>query len=113
MNDTSIPAVTVQDLKAMIDGGAISRGEAILLDVREPHELAVSAIAGAVHVPMRQLPGEMARLDRTKRYAVLCRVGGRSAQVTAYLRQHGFDAVNITGGINAYAREIDPSLKVY
>lgn len=113
MDQITIPAMTVQALKQMIDDGAFVRGEAMLLDVREPHELVVSALPGATHVPMRQLPAEVGKLDRAKRYAVLCRVGGRSAQVTAYLRQQGFDAVNITGGINAYAREIDPSLKVY
>jgi rhodanese-related sulfurtransferase len=108
-----IPAMTVQQLKAMIDDGVFARGDAVLLDVREPHELAVSGLPDATHVPMRQLPGEVDKLDRAKRYAVLCRVGGRSAQVTAFLRQHGFDAVNITGGINAYAREVDATLKAY
>lgn len=108
-----IPAMTVQTLKAMLDDGTFARGEAVLLDVREAHELAISALPDATHVPMREIPAALDQLDRSKPVAVLCRVGGRSAQVTAYLRQHGFNATNITGGINAYARDVEPSLKPY
>ncbi len=113
MNGTKIPAMTMQELKAMLDAGTIARGEAVLLDVREARELTISALPHATHVPMGHVPAAIDTLDRAKRHVVLCRVGGRSAQVTAYLRRHGIDAVNLTGGINAYAQQIDPSLKTY
>lgn len=112
---TPPPQMTVEQLKAMMDAGQLQRGEAIVLDVREPHELAISALPGpgVVHMPMQTVPARLAELPRDRPIAVLCRVGGRSAQVTAYLRRQGFDATNIAGGINAWAARIDPSLKPY
>jgi rhodanese-related sulfurtransferase len=86
----------------------------MILDVREPHELEISQIAGAEHIPMRQIPAAMPQLPRDKHILVLCRVGGRSLQVTHYLRAQGFAAVsNIVGGINEWAREIEPGMAEY
>ena len=87
---------------------------AIIIDVREPHELAICRVATAEHIPMRQIPEHAADLPRNKHLLIMCHHGGRSRRVTEYLRAQGFEAVtNIAGGIDAWAVEIDPSLERY
>lgn len=87
---------------------------ALLLDVREPSEVATCSIAGSRHIPMRQIPENLADLPRDRRIVVLCHHGGRSLRVTEFLRANGFTRVsNIAGGIDAWATEIDPSLPRY
>jgi rhodanese-related sulfurtransferase len=70
----------------------------VVLDVREPVEWAHGHIEGATHIPMNDLPG---RLDDVPdgQLLVVCKVGGRSAQVTGWLLQQGRDAVNLDGGM--------------
>ena len=70
-----------------------------VLDVREPIEWQHGRIEGAVHVPMAQVPGRTAELPADGQVLVVCKVGGRSAHVTAFLQQQGFDAVNLAGGL--------------
>jgi adenylyltransferase/sulfurtransferase len=85
-----------------------------IIDVREPYELEICRIEGAEHIPMRRIPERLAELPRDRHLLILCHHGGRSLQVTRYLRQQGFEAVsNISGGIEAWAAEIDPSLARY
>jgi rhodanese-related sulfurtransferase len=79
---------------------------AVLLDVRENDEWAAGHAPSAVHVPMGLIPERLDELatefpDRPVR--VVCRSGGRSARVTAYLQQAGWDAVNVDGGMRAWA----------
>lgn len=89
-------------------------GRVTLLDVREDHELAVASLPHALHVPMGEVPERIGELDASRPLVVLCRSGGRSAQVARYLEQHGFsDVYNLTGGINAWAEELDPTLTIY
>lgn len=85
-----------------------------LLDVREPHELSISQIAGAELIPLGQLPGRLAELDSADDFVVFCRTGGRSGRAVELMRSAGFRKVkNLAGGINAWARQVDPSLPVY
>lgn len=85
-----------------------------LLDVREPHELQVSAIEGAKLVPLGQLAARLSELDSADELVVFCRTGGRSARAVELLLSAGFRKVkNLKGGINAWAREVDPTLPVY
>jgi rhodanese-related sulfurtransferase len=85
----------------------------LLLDVREPHELAESSVEGALHIPMAQVPGRLAELDRSRPIAVLCRSGNRSQAVAGFLIQQGFCSVaNLAGGIIRWKQEVDPSLAV-
>lgn len=70
-----------------------------VLDVREPVEWHHGRIAGALHVPISQLPDRLAELPVDRQLLVVCKVGGRSAQATAFLVQKGFDAVNLAGGM--------------
>src|SRR5688572_1334306 len=84
---------------------------ALLLDVREPAEVAICAIPGSSHIPMRQIPESLADLPRDRLILVQCHHGGRSLRVTQYLRASGFTQVsNVAGGIDAWAQEIDPTL---
>ncbi len=86
----------------------------VLLDVREPHELAICQIDGSQSIPMRSVPGRIAEISRDQRILVLCHHGGRSMQVTQYLRANGYENVsNIAGGIDAWSQEVDPGLARY
>jgi rhodanese-related sulfurtransferase len=80
--------------------------DAVLLDVREDDEWAAGHIDGAVHVPMMQLPQrlnyEPGPITPDRPVVVVCKVGSRSAQVTAWLRHQGYDAVNLAGGLLAW-----------
>ncbi len=89
-------------------------GRVVLIDVREAHELEVSRLPNAVHMPMGEVPGRVSELDRNRPLVVLCRSGGRSGQIVQYLQQQGFeDIYNLAGGINEWAETLDPSLTVY
>ena len=77
--------------------------EATILDVREDDEWVVGHIAGSVHVPLSQLPGRAADIPPTDPLVVVCRVGSRSAQVTAWLAGQGRDVANLAGGLDAWA----------
>ncbi|MFF8677416.1 rhodanese-like domain-containing protein [Streptomyces sp. NPDC015237] len=92
-----MPTVGVSDLK---DGD-------FLLDVREDDEWQAGHAAGALHIPLSEFVaryGELAEAaPQDGRIHVLCRVGGRSAQVTMYLVQQGVDAVNVDGGMQEWA----------
>lgn len=78
--------------------------DAVLLDVREDDEWAAGHAPGAVHVPMTQLADRLDDLPEDSPVYVICRSGGRSARVTAYLNQQGWDSVNVAGGMGAWAR---------
>jgi rhodanese-related sulfurtransferase len=88
-------------------------GEAILLDVREPSELAVASIEGALHVPMRQVPARAKDLPRDRPVLVICHHGGRSQVVADWLRAQGYSAENVAGGIDAWSDAVDDSIPKY
>lgn len=90
--------------------------EAILIDVREAHELANGMLKNAQHMPMNSIPAQVGELETMKDSPIvlICRSGQRSAQVGQYLEQLGFsDVINLDGGMNAWAAQIDTSMKVY
>jgi adenylyltransferase/sulfurtransferase len=74
----------------------------MLVDVREPFEHASARIEGAVLIPMGTVMGQLELLPKDRPIVVQCQSGGRSARVTAALRQKGYDAVNLSGGIQAW-----------
>ncbi len=92
----------------------LERGEPLLvIDVREEYEWSVAHLAGAEHIPMGRLREEVGRLPRDREIVVYCRSGGRSANAAAMLRNGGLARVrNLTGGLAAWSREIDPSMRV-
>jgi rhodanese-related sulfurtransferase len=75
----------------------------VVLDVREDDEWAAGHIEGSVHIPLMQLANRFAEVPATGQTLVVCRVGSRSAQAAAYLLQQGVDAVNLAGGLAAWA----------
>ena len=106
----TVPTMTVHELKELREAG----DNHFLLDVREPHEQSISRIEGAVLIPLGELDQRSAELPRDKRILVHCKSGGRSARAVSLLRDQGFENVwNISGGIIAWAREIDPSMAEY
>ena len=91
-----------------------SRGQPLLLDVREPWEWQTARIEGATHVPMREIPGRVAELDRSREVVAICHHGGRSQQVAMFLEKNGFDKIhNLQGGLDAWSRTVDPAVPVY
>ncbi|MFE3201306.1 rhodanese-like domain-containing protein [Embleya sp. NPDC059237] len=76
--------------------------DAFVLDVREAYEWDAGHVAGARHIPMNTLLDRIDEVPHDTRVYVMCRVGGRSAQVTHYLGQQGWDAVNVDGGMLAW-----------
>ena len=106
----AVPTMTVHELKQLRDAG----DHHFLLDVREPHEQTISRIEGAVLIPLGELVHRIAELPRDQRIFVHCKSGGRSARAVSQLRALGFaDVWNISGGIIAWAREIDPQMAEY
>ena len=86
----------------------------LIVDVREPYELAICRLADAEHIPMRQIPERLAELPRDRHLLILCHAGARSMRVTEFLRARGLPSVtNIGGGISAWADEVDPRLARY
>jgi molybdopterin/thiamine biosynthesis adenylyltransferase/rhodanese-related sulfurtransferase len=85
-----------------------------LIDVREPHELQISQIAGAKLIPLGEVAGRLSELDTADELVVFCRTGGRSARAVELMLSAGFRKVkNLRGGINSWADQVDPSLPKY
>ncbi len=86
----------------------------VLLDVRESHELQISALPGIVHIPMNQIPARLGELDKLANIVVVCRVGGRSGTITQFLLANGFPNVrNLATGMNGWARTVDSTIHQY
>ncbi len=89
-------------------------GKVILLDVREPWEWELCHVAGAVHIPMGQIPARRAELPADRPVVVMCHHGMRSHQVAQFLEAEGHaDVANLVGGIDAWARSVDTGLALY
>jgi sulfur-carrier protein adenylyltransferase/sulfurtransferase len=85
-----------------------------MVDVREASELQICRVDGALHIPMSEIPQRSSSLPRDQPLLILCHHGGRSLAVTKFLRANGFpQAINVSGGIEAWAEEIDPSMRRY
>jgi rhodanese-related sulfurtransferase len=86
-----------------------------LLDVREAWETQLAPVpAEVLHIPMGQVSDRLAELDPARETVVICRSGGRSLEVARFLEAQGFSSVfNLTGGILAWSRDLDPSIPQY
>ena len=85
-----------------------------LLDVREPWEWNLCRIPGAILIPMRDLPARMQELNKDAETVVICHHGVRSYQAARYLESIGFgDVINLSGGVAAWADEVDPAMARY
>lgn len=107
-----IPSISPVDLRQRLDNG----DDLFILDVREPHEWEISNLEGlgAVLIPKGQILEHLGELDTAREIVVYCQGGGRSADVVGELHRHGFKKLlNLEGGINRWAREVDSTLPVY
>ena len=94
--------------------GDESREKPVLLDVREPWETQICAIPGSKGIPMAQVPARAAEIDPAQEVVVICHHGGRSMQVALFLEKNGYAKVhNLAGGVDSWARTVDPSMPVY
>lgn len=94
--------------------GDAGRAKPQLLDVREPWEVQICGIPGAAHVPMREIPARAGELDPDQDVVVICHHGARSMQVALFLERSGYSKVhNLAGGVDSWAKTVDPSMPVY
>jgi adenylyltransferase/sulfurtransferase len=102
--------ITANQLKERLEQG----NGVHLVDVREPHELEISSLDGADLIPLGQLASRMHELDSADEIVLFCKAGTRSARALEVLASAGFRKIkNLKGGINAWARDVDPSLPIY
>jgi rhodanese-related sulfurtransferase len=103
--------INPEEVKSKLDGGE----PFVLLDVREPWEFRTASIEGAKLIPMGDVPSRAHQeLDPEEHIIVICHHGVRSMNVTAWLRQQGFEKVqSMRGGIDAWSRIVDRSVPVY
>jgi adenylyltransferase/sulfurtransferase len=105
-----MPEMTAQELKARLDSGQ----PPILLDVRQDWETKLCRLENAVHIPIEEIELRTEELDPTSEIVVYCHQGVRSAAVAEYLRSLGFANVNnLAGGLDFWARTIDPTMRRY
>lgn len=99
------------ELKSLLDSGV----DVTLLDVREPWEYDVARIESSKHIPMGEIPARCNQeLDPDSHIVVVCHHGVRSLNVTAWLRQQGFENVqSLRGGIDRWSRDIDSTVPLY
>jgi rhodanese-related sulfurtransferase len=86
-----------------------------LVDVREDWETTLAPVpSDVVHIPMGQIGDRLGELDPSRETVVICRSGGRSLEVARFLSSHGFASVyNLSGGILAWSRDLDPRIPQY
>ena len=103
--------MTVRDLKTRLD----QPGEKpLILDVRENWETKLCALPGSTLIPMGQIPGRVAELAPEREIVVVCHHGVRSMHAAYFLANQGFKKLyNLQGGVDAWAREIDPAMHKY
>ena len=109
---TGVPQITPSELHQRLAAGE----KLAILDVREPHEWEISNLShlGAVLIPKGKVIDRMGELDTAQELVVHCRTGGRSAEIVSLLQRHGFTKLsNLDGGINRWAREVEPTIPVY
>jgi rhodanese-related sulfurtransferase len=105
-----IPEIAPTVLKVLLD----SPQPPLVLDVRENWERDAARLPGTLDIPMMEIPQRLAELPRDRDIVVMCHGGVRSLKVAHFLAQHGFNQVaNLTGGIHAWANDVDPSIGTY
>jgi rhodanese-related sulfurtransferase len=92
------------DLPSVDASAAAAMGaDALLLDVREDDEWTAGHAPSATHIPLGELPARAGELDSSRRIVCICRSGNRSARATSWLRTRGMEALNMNGGMRAWA----------
>lgn len=103
--------MTAMELRERLEEG----GELpLLLDVREPWEFDICRIEGSQLLPMGRIVSSLDRLDPERETVVICHHGIRSQQVAYFLERNGFSRIiNLQGGVDAWARDVDPEMRAY
>jgi adenylyltransferase/sulfurtransferase len=105
-----VPEITCVDLKKKID----TKKPFVLIDVREPHEFQISRIPGSTLIPLGDVPKRWQEIPSDQEIVIHCKAGVRSAKALLFLQQQGYkNLLNLKGGIDAWAEEVDPSLPRY
>ncbi|WP_188455390.1 rhodanese-like domain-containing protein [Virgibacillus oceani] len=95
--------ITAKELeKKLIDGEKVS-----IIDVREDEEVAQGKIPGARHIPLGQLTDHLDEIDKNQHHYMVCRSGGRSGSACSFLSKHGYDVINMAGGMLDWEGEIE------
>ncbi|PYZ92953.1 rhodanese [Salipaludibacillus keqinensis] len=89
----------IQKSANQIEEKLLANEELNVIDVRETEEVATGKIPGAVNIPLSLIEFRMHELDKSKEYTMVCRSGSRSGLATQFLQSHGFQVVNMTGGM--------------
>lgn len=90
------------------------RPKPVLLDVREPWEVETCRIEGSLSIPMNSIPARMQELDDEAPIVCICHHGARSMSVASFLERNGFtQVINLTGGVHAWALQVDNSMPTY
>ena len=111
----AVESISVGELKTLLDAGG---DDIVLMDVRMPQEAEIATIPGAVLVPLDQIENgtaieQVRELAAGKRLYAHCKLGGRSAKALIALKREGIDGINVSGGIDAWSQEVDPSVQRY
>jgi rhodanese-related sulfurtransferase len=110
----ALPLEIPVDELARLRAAPAEEGGFALLDVRDPWEVEICRLPDSINIPLALLPGRLDVLPRDGMLVVLCHHGMRSQQATYWLRANGIpNAVNLSGGIDAWARVIDPAMRTY
>ena len=109
--EVSMDEITATQLKERLDAGQ----DIMIVDVREPHELAICALPDAHHIPLGQVLARSGELDTGRDVVLICRSGGRSAAAIVDLYHAGYRGklINLKGGLLAWADQVDPTMKKY
>ena len=115
MDPSALETITVMELKALLERDA---GNVALVDVRNPAEAEIVVIPSAVLIPLSTIESgeaieQIRSLAEGRRLFVHCKLGMRSAKAAQLLAEHGIQATNVTGGIDAWAQDVDPMLPRY
>jgi adenylyltransferase/sulfurtransferase len=102
--------ISARELAALREQGR----EVVLVDVREPHEWEIARIPGSILIPLHRLPERVSELDSSREIVLHCHIGQRSMRALEFLERAGFRRLkNLRGGIDAWSREVDPSVPRY
>lgn len=108
------PFFCVQQITPQALQQLLQQEKPVVVDVREDAEYAIAHLDGALHIPMGKIPSRFRELDASQPVVVLCHHGMRSQQVAQFLESKGFTQVsNLSGGIDAWAEQVDPAMPRY
>ena len=106
----AIKEISAEELKTKLDNGE----KITLVDVRETDEYEICHLEGAKLIPLRQLPKHLNEINKNQPIIFYCHYGMRSAQAVLWLNQNGFaNVANLRGGIDEWARTIEPEMERY